>query len=138
MSSRQLFTCQHCGRSNFKSQLGLQQHQERSISCNQATREGKRKLAHNYEQTHRNNHARQQDDTGPNAESAEESGQDADNTSALNQDLSDQEPMSEGEIIMDQDDDSWGIGSVTSTMQPDIDDGYGERTRVPTGANRKE
>ena len=117
MSSRQLLACQYCGRSNFKSALGLKQHQERSNLCSEAMRDAKRKLAQQEEQARKrvqaNSHLSDE-------ESDEESGQIADMSAAPQPAHAAEEADSDNEIVMEQDDDSWGFGNDDDGSESDL------------------
>ena len=115
MTSRQLFACHYCSRKDFKSQLGLKQHQERSRTCSEAAREAKARMA--------------QDEAAMRAQLGDdlpiESDQSVDNGSHVEDismeivvDNDDSSSQSVAEVVMHQDDDSWGLGGYDGQNDP--------------------
>lgn len=118
MSSRQLLACKYCGRSNFKSALGLKQHQERSNTCNAAMREAKKKLAEQEDAARKRKAA---NDLSSDEESEDEMEQVADESGAPDEDVASENAESDADIVMWQDDDSWGLASYDAGIAPDLE-----------------
>ena len=49
MTNPQIYVCKHCKKDDFKTKKGLNQHMERSKTCNSLFREAAEKLAKVYE-----------------------------------------------------------------------------------------
>ena len=116
MASRQLLVCKYCNRNNFKSELGLRQHQERSIACKLAKKNALEQVA-KYEENMVDDISSKDDN----------SGEQVANMSFEIEDNSDREDtFSAADIVMLQDDDSWGLGSYDEEKDPQLEGYPGE------------
>ena len=125
-----LFVCKHCGKADFKTERGLNQHLDKSRTCNPEARELRAALAHHHGQ---NGDEDSQNDDMMIADmevNEVEVGSDAD-ISAMNLDgssdeedegfawnVADNDDMSMVDIIAFQDNNSWGRGDSAGNTVP--------------------
>jgi hypothetical protein len=130
--------CRYCLRSNFKSQRGLDQHQQTSRTCNPEARALRDALSHHQPDVPDNNGQSEENQDASMDRDASLTGNNPDLSSMnLNDtmDMSgglpadDNSMWSMGDIIACQDDDSWGIGWLQDDDEDDNNGPAGEALR---------